>query len=203
MKGNYIKMQNGSTNVTCPNCGAPITTEICPFCGHVTGVKTKDANMDYPLLDCKGATLNSWTILFPMIFVASFGFFGIVMPIYTTLTNKGKFEIMQILFLFPFTMVAIGGLSVIVKNISRYITLKLKGKRTVATVYGYVDDDVTYNGVPGQVVKLLVNTSEGKRFILYKMNNTTRPYGINSKINLIVYKNIFMIEKNKRENIKW
>ena len=23
----------------CPNCGAPITTEICPYCNTATGIK--------------------------------------------------------------------------------------------------------------------------------------------------------------------
>ena len=51
----------------CPNCGAPITTEICPYCHNKTGLDTKNADMEYPVIDCKEATINFWNTIFPMI----------------------------------------------------------------------------------------------------------------------------------------
>lgn len=53
---------------TCPNCGAPITTEICPYCNSATGIDTASANMDYPLLECKPATIDFWSVGFPTVF---------------------------------------------------------------------------------------------------------------------------------------
>ena len=41
-----------SDGYTCPNCGAPVTTEICEFCGASTAVASKNADMKYPAIDC-------------------------------------------------------------------------------------------------------------------------------------------------------
>ena len=51
--------------------------------------------------------------------------------------------------------------------------------------------------MPNQIVKLLINTNDGPRFILYQLAGAEHPYKINSKINLKVYKDIFLIEKKK------
>ncbi len=198
-----MKKNNQSVGLKCKNCGAPVTTEICPFCGQYTGLDTEYANTEYPVIDCKEANLNFWTIIFPLIFVLSFGSVGVLMPIAATIDNKEEFSLGIVAFVIPFAMVAVGFSVVIIKNILGYVILKLRGKQITATVYGYVDDHVRYNGVPGQVVKLLVSTPDGYRFIMYQLKNTTHPYGINSKVNLLVYKDFFMIEKTKREYIKW
>ena len=49
------------------------------------------------------------------------------------------------------------------------------------------------NGIPAQIVKLLVNTDEGPKFILYQLGDIKRPYKVNSKIELRVYNNLFLI----------
>ena len=82
------------------------------------------------------------------------------------------------------------------------ILVKKNGKRITATVYGYTDDIMRMNGNPAQVMKLLIDTPVGKRFIMYQLGNTERSYGVNTTVDLIVYKNYFMIEK-KREVIHW
>ena len=60
-----------------------------------------------------------------------------------------------------------------------------------------MDDNVILNGSPAQIVELLVNTNEGPRFILYQLADIKRPYKINSKIKLLVYKDIFLVKKEK------
>ena len=52
----------------CPSCGAPITTEVCPYCNVFTGLKSSDANMEYPVIECKEAHVGFWNVVFPMIF---------------------------------------------------------------------------------------------------------------------------------------
>ena len=42
----------------------------------------------------------------------------------------------------------------------------------------------------------MVDTNDGKKFILYQLGDTVKPYKINSKIKLKVYKNLFKIIKN-------
>ena len=84
------------------------------------------------------------------------------------------------------------------KNVVRYFIVTNKGKEIEATVYGYMDDNITLNGVPAQVVKLLVATNDGPKFIMYQMGNISQPYKVNSRIKLKVYKNIFVILKDKK-----
>ena len=59
-----------------------------------------------------------------------------------------------------------------------------------------MDDNIHINGQPTQIVKLLVQTTNGPRFILYQLGNTLKPYRINDKIDIKVYRNKFMICNN-------
>lgn len=181
---------------TCPNCGAPITTEICPYCNSATGIDTASANMDYPLLECKPATIDFWSVGFPTVFAVSFGFFCFFFPFF--MHKLGNEDMSMVLLLcVPFMLVGLGSAIIVIRKLLRYFALKAKGKKITATVYGYMDDTFLINNMPAQVVKLLVETSHGKRFILYKTGKTTQPYGINTNIELAVYKDFFLIEKNK------
>lgn len=65
-----------------------------------------------------------------------------------------------------------------------------------ATVYGYMDDNVLINGRPAQIVKLLVQTPRGPRFILYQLGDTLKRYGVNDSVDIMMYENYFMICKN-------
>ena len=66
-----------------------------------------------------------------------------------------------------------------------------------ATVYGYMNDNVYLNDEPAQIVKLLVQTGGGPKFILYQLGDIKQPYKVNSRIQLFVYKDMFLIPKNK------
>ena len=81
---------------------------------------------------------------------------------------------------------------------SRYIFIELRGKKIDATVYGYMNDNLLINGMPAQIVKLLVSTNDGLKFILYQLGDIKQPFKINSKIELKVYKDIFLIENKKQ-----
>ncbi|MBR4733841.1 MAG: hypothetical protein IK081_13855 [Lachnospiraceae bacterium] len=190
--------------LNCKNCGAPVTTEICPFCGSATGLVTAQADMNYPVLECKEATLSFFTVIFPAIFAFSFGFFGFAFPF--LFRAYGGEEFLEVfLICIPFAAIGIAAFVIMLKPLIRYAMVKFKGTQITATVYGYMDDNLLINGVPAQVVKLLVNTPEGYRFILYQLGDTKQPYGVNSQVNLMVYKYYFLIDPKERENryIKW
>lgn len=182
----------------CPSCGAPIVSEICAYCGAATGLNTARADMEYPVLECKSATLNFWKACFPAIFAVTFSIAGIICMI-CGITDG---EIIVFFAGIPFLLVGIVASVIIVMNLSRYIKVKKNGKQIQATVYGYMNDDVLINNEPAQIVKLLVHTPNGPRFILYKLGNTLKPYGINDTIPIMVYEDCFLICKNK-EVIKW
>ncbi len=185
--------------INCPSCGAPAVSEVCAYCGNATGLNTAETKMEYPVLECKEATLNFWTVWFPMIFVMAFGMagLGVVIP---SITGIG--ESSMLLLGVPFLLIGIVALFLVLRTIARYIKVKMSGKVIRATVYGYMDDGVLINNRPAQIVKLLVQTPTGPRFILYQLGDTLRPYGINENIDIMVYKNYFMIRKNQ-EVVQW
>lgn len=183
----------------CPSCGAPVVSEICAYCGTKTGLHTAEADMEYPVLECKEAIINFWTLWFPMIFASAFGIAGLIILI-LVITGIGSW---QILFLgAPFLLIGSVAFFLVIRALSRYGKVKTRGKTIQATVYGYMDDNVMINNRPAQIVKLLVQTPNGPRFLLYQLGNTVKPYGINDSIDLTVYQNYFLIPKNK-EVVQW
>ena len=77
--------------------------------------------------------------------------------------------------------------------LDRFLKVKFFGKEIEATVYGYMNDNVLINGSPAQIVKLLVQTNDGPKFILYQLGDIKQPYGIKTTLKLKVYKDIFLI----------
>nr|MBQ8252615.1 hypothetical protein [Lachnospiraceae bacterium] len=193
------KMRPTNQQGICPSCGAPVVSEICSYCGTATGLNTAEADMEYPVLECKEATLGFWTVCFPAIFAVAFGGAGLTVTMVGILGGMGAFMILMGL---PFLLIGIVALILMLRTILRYMKIKSKGKVITATVYGYMNDNILINNQPAQIVKLLVQTSNGPRFILYKLGNTLKPYGINDTIDIMVYKDCFMITKN-REVAQW
>ena len=193
------KTKTGNRPKYCPSCGAPVVAEICSYCGTATGLNTAQADMEYPVLECKAANMNFWTIGFPAIFAAAFGIPGLIV---TILAAKGFGGMFLFGIGLPFLLIGVGAAVFMIRTISRYAKVKRNGKTIQAAVYGYMDDSVLINNRPAQIVKLLVETPDGPRFILYKLGNTLKPYGINDRIDLMVCEDCFMICKN-REIAKW
>lgn len=182
-----------ASKLYCPSCGAPVTTEVCPYCHSATGLNTWMADMEYPVIKCKEANVGFWTIGFPMIFVLAFGLTGFLGMILSSVLDLKMF-----LFFSIFEIIGIVALIVVITHIIRYLKIKNKGKEIEATVYGYMDDNVLINNNPSQIVKLLVNTNDGPKFILYQLGDIKQPYKVNSKIKLKVYKDIFFIVKDNK-----
>ena len=186
-----IREEKQSKN--CPSCGAPIVSEICAYCGAATGLNTDEAGMEYPVLECKEADISFWTVGFPMIFAAAFGLPGIIVFIIFLIYGN----LIMLLTGVPFIL--IGGVALWIGSrvVSHHVKLKRNGKMIQGTVYGYMDDDILINDKPAQIVKLLVQTPDGPRFILYQLGNTLKPYCVNDRIDIMVWQNYFMICKNK------
>ena len=193
------KITPTNQQIYCPSCGAPAVSEICPYCGTATGLNTAESDMEYPVLECKEAILSFWTVWFPMIFAVAFGIAGLSILI---IAIMGSGDISMLLMSIPFLLVGAVALFLVLRTILRYVKVKMNGKVIRATVYGYMDDELLINNMPAQIVKLLVQTPKGPRFVLYKLGNTLKPYGINDSIDIMVYQNYFMICKN-REVMEW
>lgn len=178
----------------CPSCGAPVVSEICAYCGTATGLHTATADMEYPVLECKEATMNFWTVCFPMIFAVAFGIGGLI-PIIISLV--GYESGVALIVGMPFMLISFGALIFVIRTVSRYMKVKRHGQTIRATVYGYMDDHVLLNNRPAQIVKLLIQTRNGPRFIMYQLGSTLKPYKINDRIDVMVYGKYFLICKEQ------
>lgn len=181
----------------CPQCGAPVVSEICSYCGaNIADYEelASEFTAEYPTLPCKPARLSFFGTIFPLIFFLCFGIIGVFMPLMTFfmsgVEDAPKWLVVLII---PFAAISIGfGISFF-KNIISVAAVALRGEKIKATVYGYMDDTVAYNGNNGKIVKLLIDTPQGKRFIFLPLEATNKPYQVNSTITVKHYKNFFTI----------
>ena len=187
-------MSTNNKGKNCSNCGAPLVSEICPYCNVETGLDSSNVNMEYPVIECKEANINFWNVVFPLFF--SFTFMPeLLFPIKFFLEEESSDKYSALLFNSTFGIISIVAFIIGITPVIRSLIINSKGKEIEATVYGYMNDDFLLNDAPAQIVKLLVNTNEGNKFILYQTAGVKRPYKINSKIKLRVYKDMFMIVK--------
>ena len=182
----------------CKNCGAPITSEVCPYCHNKTGMTKDEGLKDIPTIECKEVVISFWTILFPGIFAFAFGFAGFGMPFIFLNSPGGDFGPAMILFFIPFMAVSVGAFVFLITPFVRLFKVHFFGREIEGTVHSYCNDVVNFNDVPGQTVRILLDTDEGPRYIKYQLGGINHPYEIDSKIKLKVYKNIFrIVEKEK------
>ena len=186
------KIVKKTSKYTCRHCGAPVLSEICPYCSSRTGIETEKTPMEYPIIECKEAHLSFWDTAFPAIFAVSFGWFGFYMPVFFYKVGEIE-ETWTLLFFIPFATVGIAATYIVLSRIWRYITVVLFGKEIEGVVYGFQDDNVLLNGNPAQVAKILLHTPNGPRFIMYQLGNTSRPFKANDRLMIKVYKDRFKI----------
>lgn len=179
--------------IICPQCGAPVTTEICPYCNTKTGLQTKDADSKYPTIDCKEANINFFSVAFPALFAFTFGGFAIAFPF--IFFNGYGIDAGLIAFCSLFGLVGLVALIFMLRPLLFYLIVKLFGQKADGTVYGYLNANFYINNDPCQIVKILINTDRGPKFILYNLMRSDKPYGINTKVRLQIYKSLCLILK--------
>ncbi|MBQ9573129.1 MAG: hypothetical protein IJR22_07055 [Acidaminococcaceae bacterium] len=185
------------TKKVCKNCGAPVLSEVCQYCGcRVDSADTAKLSAEYETLDCKTADLTFWNTVFAGIFSVTFSFVGFL-PLWLDSVAMNADRPPRFFF-FIFAVVGVGATVIVIYSLYKYVLVSLKGKEITGIVYGYMDDVINYNHRPGQVCKILVETLKGKRFIYYSLQGTNKPYPINEKVRLKVYKNYFRIVKKPK-----
>ena len=199
---------------TCPNCGAPVTTEICDFCGAPTAVASKNADMRYPAIECVEADMDSKLVSQGFYMGIIFFVFGIGIPvIFITLADFGSSTGGMFLSVFIAIVFGITGTLMLVTSIKhayKYILTNLFGKRIRGYVWGYMDnkrnDGILHGGIGdrsyGQIMKILVNTEDGPIFLLYELLHDEQPYGIRQTVELKQFENMYLLlgltEKGRR-----
>ena len=120
----------------CHNCGAPVTSEICPYCNAATGLDTRFADMEYEVIDCREANMNFWNVIFPMIFAFSFGSVGLFIPFVLMIDDAEVLPI--VLFLGMFGLIGLVAFIIGITPVIRHLMIKYRGRDIEATVYGYI-----------------------------------------------------------------
>lgn len=189
---------SNSINTSCPNCGATVSTEICPYCNAPTGINNivQDVQNNEAVINCKEANINYFGIVFPLIFAIIFGFFGFGMPLIFAMIDIEGLRV-AIAVCTIFAMVSIVATLIVIKNLVRFLIIKIKGEEINGIVCGYMNDNLFINNVPAQIVKVRIDTPEGPKIALYQTKDVNRPYGINQTIKLKVYKDIYYIEPHQ------
>ena len=179
----------------CPNCGAAVQSEVCPYCGSHVDIDSQQMPFEYPIIKCKEGYLSFFNTVFPLIFAVAFGLASVLILCLTT-SGYQTFPISTAMFSIPFLLISIVAWAIVIRRLYIHLMLKTKGEEYQAIVYGYVLDDFTVNNVPAQMVKLLLYTKEGPKFLLYRTGKTYKPYAVNSRIPLIIYRNYVKIDED-------
>ena len=191
----------------CPNCGSVLDEYgYCQYCKsfadqvkEVPANELPQQNTFYREIECNEANLNFFNTIFPLIFAVSFGLFGFGMPIGMYFASDK--DPMILLVAIPFGLIAIIATIIVLRTIIRVINVNLNGKEIIGTVIGYRDDNsMLINGVPATTCEILINLNMEKVVLLYQTGTTKMPYPINSKIKVKVYKDLFKVCKNKKDD---
>jgi hypothetical protein len=181
----------------CPRCGAPILSEVCQYCGTYFGeVSTQELASEYPTVECTLARFTLFGTIFPLIFALCPVLFVLKYILEPDTMEEGAFSMIVI------AIIGIVAMIFLVRNIWAVLSVFFMGKNMNGIVYGYMDDTVSYNDRPGQKIKILVDSAEGKRFILLPLAGTTKPYPVNGPVKVRAYKNKAIV-KAKKDEVKW
>lgn len=168
------------------------------------GKVRKNSKKNYPVIECLEARIGTNELIELGLGIV-LTFFGFILPIICFLNalNKigqlkppsGLVELLGLMLLI-FGVFGIVGIIFLVnffKEVKMLNIIKKKGKVKTAIVYEYIDDDQYIDEYPTQIVKLLVEDKNRLIFIYYQLGTLDKPYEINSKIKIKVYKHIFKI----------
>lgn len=186
---------------TCQNCGAEVTTELCPYCNSLTGIDSSKVTTEYPIEDCNEASINL-KIIMPLLLMFGLFFYG-GLNVATTYYPPGveemkMYKIGTTVLAIILYLISLLPLITALIPILRNIKVKIRGKEIEGIIYGYVDDDsMIINGNLTKAIKILIDTPKGKRFIIYKTSDTKKNYKLNSKIKLLVYKKLYLMKTKK------
>ncbi|MBO6297402.1 MAG: hypothetical protein J6N53_01040 [Lachnospiraceae bacterium] len=201
-----IQLPDQQASRVCPSCGAPALSEVCQYCGTYVGtVATSELTPEYELVHCKNARLTLWNLCFPAVFGVTFTFGGVGSMISALLipSKAAEFRLIPLMSSFVFLLIGLAALVILFINVKHFLDTKLHGVVREGIVYGYMDDVVSYNNNNGQQVKILLDTAEGKKFIMLPLGTPVKLYEINSPIRVRLYKTFAMITTDAADKINW
>ena len=178
----------------CKNCGAPATSDICQYCKSSTGLQDK-LGLEYPIIECKEVNINSDTVEYYFLTAFSIGLMITALSICMILTNG----LPLLIIIIPLSILLIYNINKGMKPLKMNRLVKKYGKDIEGIVKGYITSDSNLFEGTNYIVKLLLDTNDGKKYILYELSKPKVKYKNDVKLKLRVYKDMFnLIEHNAR-----
>ncbi len=189
----------------CPFCGALLNDEdVCPYCKQTINKKEKieelkkdEHKFEYPVIEVKNVNISPIILLVAIIvgfvFLAGGSMWAII-PL--SFVDEGAsivpFIVVGILFLAIALVIVI---PTILPFIIRRKVLN-HGREYSGTIYCYEDNPFfIINGLPDQIMYILIQTDEGPKLARYDLRSGIKPYKEKSTIRLKMLDNKIVIEK--------
>ena len=187
----------GGRIMRCPSCGAPVTAEICDECGAETGMHPVTGNMEYQQMECKSVVMDDTKILMPTILAVVCGFAAVAAA-----DEAGAADPTMLLISLLCAVGSIAGIVILMRNLLQYIQVKSKGESVRAKVCGYTNDTmkIKQSKQYTKIVKLLAETSGGRKLIFYRLYKPVKPYPVGQNIEILIYKDLVLIPKNQKNH---
>ena len=187
-----IEYGNVIPGYNCPNCGAPVRTAICEYCGSETGFTEEMSFNEYRTINKKTISLGFFNTIFPLMFAFPFT----LMPIsfIAMSIEEHESEMVVIPGMILFIIFGIGAFAYFFINVFGYLSLVFYGKKTEGVVYGFTEDDLTINDEEALRVKILTTMDGRKGYMYLPTYDTVKTYRIGDRIPIKYTKKYVMLE---------
>ena len=181
--------------VKCNNCGKLVKTEICPDCGAANGLENIKTDYDFPKIKCDDTNITKeYYVLFVITSIVILFWLYVNSVLWGLFIHKDGFLFGLIYNSFMIAIINMF-LTPIIKQYKTCMDIEDNGKEIEGIVYGteYKGSNLRNSTVTYTIFKILVETKDGYRFLLYKMQNTDKKYKVNTKLKLKEHKGKYML----------
>lgn len=181
--------------VKCNNCGKLVKTEICPDCGAANGLENIKTDYDFPKIKCDDTNITKeYYVLFVITSIVILFWLYVNSVLWGLFIHKDGFLFGLIYNSFMIAIINMF-LTPIIKQYKTCMDIEDNGKEIEGIVYGteYKGSNLRNSTVTYTIFKILVETKNGYRFVLYKMQNTNKKYKVNTKLKLKEHKGKYML----------
>lgn len=181
--------------VKCNKCGKLVKTEICPDCGAANGLENIKTDYDFPKIKCDDTNITKeYYVLFVITSIVILFWLYVNSVLWGLFIHKDGFLFGLIYNSFMIAIINMF-LTPIIKQYKTCMDIEDNGTEIEGIVYGteYKGSNLRGSTVTYTIFKILVETKNGYRFVLYKMQNTNKKYKVNTKLKLKEHKGKYML----------
>lgn len=181
--------------VKCNKCGKLVKTEICPDCGAANGLENIKTDYDFPKIKCDDTNITKeYYVLFVITSIVILFWLYVNSILWRLFIHPEGFIFGLIYNSFMIAIINMF-LTPIIKQYKTCMDIEDNGKEIEGIVYGtkYEGSNLRGSTVTYTIFKILVETKNGYRFVLYKMQNTNKKYKVNTKLKLKEHKGKYML----------